>query len=148
MASEVSYRVDQCGIRTPHCLEPIYNINENDSVAFDISPFILMSTVRSWLYLFDNAGVDLVEFGRVENALHHDNQVKWAFTENMEATGKSSNYCRFKILDIRIRATLDEFHIEFVDLCLCTACNTVLGVSRTPSFSRQRGDWGDTLCLV
>jgi hypothetical protein len=62
------------------------------------------------------AGVDLVEFGRIENTLHDEDQVKWTFPRDMAPNLESDNNYRFKILGLRMGVTPEEFHIEFEDL--------------------------------
>ena len=73
-------------------------------------------TVKGWLAILYRAGVDLAEYGRIENELHANGRTNWTFDANIESVKEFDNICRFKMIELRIGATPDDLYIEFEDL--------------------------------
>ncbi|KAH6711298.1 hypothetical protein BKA61DRAFT_692914 [Leptodontidium sp. MPI-SDFR-AT-0119] len=72
--------------------------------------------IERWLELLSQAGVDLVEYGRIENEMHDNHETRWTFRGNIEATDNPANECRFELVSLWIGETADDFYIEFEDL--------------------------------
>jgi len=76
----------------------------------------LSNVVKIWLQLLSDAGVDLVEHGRMENILHRDGKSSWTCIRNIENVESFENWCTFELLEMRIGKSPEDSYLEFEDL--------------------------------
>ncbi|KAH7403241.1 hypothetical protein BKA64DRAFT_641243 [Cadophora sp. MPI-SDFR-AT-0126] len=76
--------------------------------------------LQKWLELLDRVGVNLVEYGRKENEMRDDYEINWTFWIDIGRQYEYENMCCFKLLDLWIGETPDDFHFEFEDLYAST----------------------------
>ncbi|PVH75271.1 hypothetical protein DL98DRAFT_593269 [Cadophora sp. DSE1049] len=74
--------------------------------------------VQKWLDLLDRAGVDLVEYGRIENEMYDNYKTEWTF--GIKSKDRGHDICRFELLELRFGETPADFYIEFEDLYAST----------------------------
>ena len=65
-------------------------------------------------------GIDLVQYGLVENELYESGKISWIVVLHTQWVGEFENYCKFELLELRIGETPDDFYIEFEDLYVST----------------------------
>ena len=76
----------------------------------------LKRLVKRWLEILKETGVNLVEYGRVENAMYDSNEASWTFNLDIENCLRGENWCIFEMLELRIGESPEDFYIEFEDL--------------------------------
>lgn len=73
--------------------------------------------MKRWFEILKDTGVNLVEYGQVENAMHGRNETSWTFHLDIERSSPwHENWCTFEMLELRIGESPEVSYIESEDL--------------------------------
>lgn len=69
----------------------------------------------AWLRILSKAGVDLIEYNRVENSMYENGELSWEFENQIETVRGFYNNCKFQLLKFEVSdVSEDSFCLDLV----------------------------------